>query len=70
MSSFIELSRSAAIWGQNRGNRGVGAIEYGFLATLLALVIIAAVMPLRTNLKGVYNTIPTSVMGEFHEPHR
>jgi pilus assembly protein Flp/PilA len=61
MSRLMELSRSAAIWLKVRSNRGVSAIEYGLLAALIALVIIAAVTTLGTNLKGVFNTISTSV---------
>jgi pilus assembly protein Flp/PilA len=57
----MELSRSAAIWFKARSNRGVSAIEYGLLAALIALVIIAAVTTLGTNLQGVFNTISTSV---------
>jgi pilus assembly protein Flp/PilA len=61
MSRLMELSRSAAIWLKVRSNRGVSAIEYGLLAALIALVIIAAVTTLGTNLKGVFNTISTSI---------
>ncbi len=61
MNHLIQLSRSAAVWLNATSNRGVSAIEYGLLAALIALVIIAAVTTLGTNLQGVFNTISTSV---------
>jgi pilus assembly protein Flp/PilA len=61
MSRLIELSRSAAVWLKVSSNRGVSAIEYGLLAALIALVIIAGVTTLGTNLKAVFTTISTSV---------
>jgi pilus assembly protein Flp/PilA len=61
MSRLIELSRSAAVWLKVTSGRGVSAIEYGLLAALIALVIIAAVTTLGTNLKSVFTTISTSV---------
>jgi pilus assembly protein Flp/PilA len=61
MSRLAELSRSAAVWLNVTSNRGVSAIEYGLLAALIALVIIAAVTTLGTNLSGVFSTISSSV---------
>jgi pilus assembly protein Flp/PilA len=61
MSRLIELTQSAAIWLSVTSSRGVSAIEYGLLAALIALVIIAAITTLGTNLQGVFNTISTSV---------
>ncbi len=61
MNRFVELSRSAALWLNATSKRGVSAIEYGLLAALIALVIIAAITTLGTNLQGVFNTISSSV---------
>jgi pilus assembly protein Flp/PilA len=61
MSRLMELSKSAAAWLRVTSNRGVSAIEYGLLAALIALVIIAAVTTLGTNLSGVFSTISSSV---------
>ena len=61
MSSVIKLSRLAAVRCKNKYNRGVSAIEYGLLAALIALVIIAAVTTLGTNLSSVFSGISTSI---------
>jgi pilus assembly protein Flp/PilA len=61
MSRLMELSRSAAVWLKVTSNRGVSAIEYGLLAALIALVIIAAVTTLGTNLSSVFSGISTSI---------
>ena len=61
MSLVIKLSRLAALWRKNSNNRGVSAIEYGLLAALIALVIIAAVTTLGTNLSSVFSGISTSI---------
>ena len=44
-----------------KDEEGATAIEYGLLAALIALVIIAAVTAIGTNLSGQFNTIATSV---------
>ena len=41
--------------------RGATAVEYGLMVALIAIVIIAAVSLLGTNLKGIFNTVATSV---------
>ena len=42
-------------------NDGVTAIEYGLIAALIAVVIIAAVALVGTNLSGTFNTVATHV---------
>lgn len=37
--------------------RGATAMEYGLIATLIALVIIAAVTNVGTSLKGAFNNV-------------
>jgi Flp pilus assembly pilin Flp len=54
MSRILELSRIAAVWLKATSRRGVSAIEYSLLATLNALVIIAAVTTLGRNLSSVF----------------
>jgi pilus assembly protein Flp/PilA len=61
MSRLIELSRSAAVWLRVNSERGVSAIEYGLLAALIALVIIAGITTLGTKLNTVFTNVSTSV---------
>ena len=44
-----------------RDKRGATAIEYGLLAALIAVVIIASVKIVGTNLNGVFTTVSTLV---------
>ena len=44
-----------------RDEEGVTAIEYGLIAALVAVAIIAAVTTLGTELKGVFGRISTAV---------
>jgi pilus assembly protein Flp/PilA len=41
--------------------QGATAIEYGLLAALISVVIIAAVTTVGTNLKGIFTTIATKL---------
>ena len=45
----------------NRDDRGATAVEYGLMVALIAVVIITAVTLLGNNLKGVFNSIATSI---------
>jgi pilus assembly protein Flp/PilA len=44
-----------------RDEEGVTAIEYGLIAALIAVVIIASVELVGTNLQGVFDTIASSL---------
>ncbi len=44
-----------------RDDRGASAVEYGLLIFLIALVIIAAVTLLGTNLSSIFNLVATSI---------
>lgn len=44
-----------------RNEKGATAIEYGLLAALIAVVIIAAVTLVGTNLNAVFNTIANAL---------
>ncbi|MGE8365845.1 Flp family type IVb pilin [Cupriavidus basilensis] len=44
-----------------RDENGVTAIEYGLIAALIAVFIIAAVRAVGTSLSGVFNTIATDL---------
>ncbi|MHB8528416.1 MAG: Flp family type IVb pilin [Caulobacteraceae bacterium] len=46
-----------------RGRRGATAVEYALIAALIALVIVAAVTSLGTNLSVKYNSISAGVAG-------
>jgi pilus assembly protein Flp/PilA len=41
--------------------RGATAVEYGLMVALIAIVIIAAVTMLGTNLNGLFGKVATSV---------
>ena len=41
--------------------RGATAIEYGLIAALIAVVVIASVTAIGTNLKGTFNNVATKV---------
>ena len=43
------------------GKRGVTAMEYGLIASLIAVVIIGAVSTIGTNLTTVFNKIATNL---------
>jgi len=53
MDCLIERSKTSLRWLKVESKRGVSAIEYGLLAALIALGIIAGVTATGTNLKGV-----------------
>lgn len=59
LKTFVKLRVAANQVLNNK--KGVSAIEYGLLAALIALVIIAAVTSVGTNLKGVFQHIASSV---------
>ena len=44
-----------------RGDRGATAVEYGLMVALIAVVIIAAVGLIGTNLSALFNKVATSV---------
>jgi len=46
-----------------KDEEGATAVEYGLIAALIAVVIIAAVSLLGTNISGTFNTIATTVGG-------
>ena len=41
--------------------KGATAIEYGLIAALIALVVIAALTTIGTNLSAVYTTVATNL---------
>jgi len=44
-----------------RKEDGVTAIEYGLIASLIAVVIIAALILVGTNLTGIFNTVANNL---------
>ena len=46
-----------------KSDRGVTAIEYGLIAALIAVVIIAAITLVGTELQTTFNLISTAVQG-------
>jgi pilus assembly protein Flp/PilA len=63
MQRVIEPSKTFLRWLKVESKRGVSAIEYGLLAALIAVVIIAAVTTVGTNLKSVFTSISATVKG-------
>jgi pilus assembly protein Flp/PilA len=51
------MSRTVARWLSIESERGVTAIEYGLIASLIAVVIIVAVALIGTNLTTLFNYI-------------
>ena len=52
-----KLYKSIFGWRPFKSERGVTAIEYGLIAALIAVVIIAAVALIGTNLTAIFNYI-------------
>ena len=59
LSRIVKLQNK--VISELRNDRGATAVEYGLMVALIAIVIIGAVMALGTNLKGLFNTVATSV---------
>ena len=57
-----ELSKTVSNWFSLNSESGVTAIEYGLIASLIALAIIAAVTLVGTNLAGLFNYIAGKVV--------
>ena len=55
------ISRNVARWFGVDSEQGVTAIEYGLIASLIALAIIVAVTLVGTNLSGLFNYIAGKV---------
>lgn len=56
------ISRSIAAWFSIQSEQGVTAIEYGLIASLIAVVIIVGVAAVGTNLEGLFNYIANKVV--------
>jgi len=56
------LSRTAISWFSLNSESGVTAIEYGLIASLIALAIIVAVTLVGTNLSGLFTYIAGKVV--------
>ena len=54
---MLRLSKSLARWMKLDDEQGVTAIEYGLIATLIALAIIVGVTLVGTNLNTVFDDI-------------
>ncbi|WGJ16402.1 Flp family type IVb pilin [Methylocapsa sp. D3K7] len=57
-----KLSKTVSNWFSLDSENGVTAIEYGLIASLIALAIIAAVTLVGTNLAGLFNYIAGKVV--------
>ncbi len=51
------ISRRLAHWFSINSERGVTAIEYGLIASLVAIAIIVGITLVGTNLNGLFNYI-------------
>ena len=63
MKYLSDKALEAYAWLQVPRKKGVTAIEYGLMAALIAIVIIAAVTLLGKNLSSVFNTLASKVKG-------
>ena len=61
MRRISDICRAAYVWFKVESEEGIAAVEYGLLAALIAVVIITAVTTLGTNLKGIFNSVATSI---------
>jgi len=61
MRRFFQMTKSAFAWAHVDSEQGVAAIEYGLMAALIAMVIIAAVTTLGTNLTGLFDSIAAQI---------
>lgn len=52
-----DVSRQIAHWFSIDSDRGVTAIEYGLIASLVAIAIIVGITLVGTNLNGLFNYI-------------
>jgi pilus assembly protein Flp/PilA len=57
---FVAMT-NAATKPLSRDDRGVTSVEYGLMVALIAVVIIAAVTLLGTNLSALYNQIAGAI---------
>lgn len=55
------LARTIAGWFSLTSERGVTAIEYGLIASLIAVVIIGGITLIGTNLSLVFNKVATNL---------
>ena len=57
------IKHTAIVWGRRMGGdkRGVTALEYGLIASAIALAIIGAVQGLGTNLSGLFTNISANI---------
>jgi pilus assembly protein Flp/PilA len=55
------MTKLAAKMQTIRAEKGATAVEYGLMVALIAIVIIAAVVVLGTNLSTLFNTVSQSV---------
>ena len=56
--SFLNTMHNA----EDRSERGATAVEYGLMVSLIAVVIIAAVTLVGTNLVGIFETVAAALV--------
>ena len=59
MNKLINLARRFSIW--KNSEKGATAVEYGLIVALIAVVIIAAVTLIGTNLDLLFNKVATEL---------
>ena len=57
------IKHTAIVWGRRMGGdkRGVTALEYGLIASAIALAIIGAVGTLGSNISNVFTNLATNI---------
>ena len=58
---MLRIYTKIAAWRAVKAEEGVTAIEYGLLAALIAVVIVAAVTTLGTNLTNTFTNVGNAV---------
>jgi pilus assembly protein Flp/PilA len=61
MRKFIEVCRSAVAWSKTDSEEGAVAIEYGLIATFIAIAIVAAVTGVGNKLIAVFGAITAAL---------
>ncbi|HXP19689.1 MAG TPA: Flp family type IVb pilin [Streptosporangiaceae bacterium] len=61
MLKLFVSTTNALIQPLRRDDRGVTSVEYGLMVALIAIVIIAAVTLLGTNLRTLFNNIAAAI---------
>jgi pilus assembly protein Flp/PilA len=63
LTSNLPSRKNGLIFAFVQNERGATAIEYGLIAALISVVIIATITTVGTQLSATFNTISTAISG-------